>query len=362
MNDKRPTPRDPRRPLAHFSGNPKEALNHPRNVDALLDLLSALQNLGIQYGQKPGLFLGHRISKLVLPPPPLQQTQPYFHPFKIYPVPAASCADPADAWRTFQINSGIIAFRSAHGNAMDEGHLFVHPSHQRLLGNFENWGQVILGSDGFYGVGNTQADYSFFTPHSAPATGYETAQLVNDAIYQPATWAQFVLSKEVPDEGSSLSGAAFWIEIEDQPIADGPVKVAIKAQMFGDGPGISASPFPDASPLIIPIGIVGPPLFTYHPEVPAPIIIQQYLDRHLTNRWPGSYSQGIGDSSPLFFRAIMDVDDDTTRFYYPGDLVVVLNTFVDPNIWSFYVWADTPGNSTGVPSLESTLILRVEAP
>jgi hypothetical protein len=54
-----PVPRDPRRPRSEISG--------AHRMSQAVDLIASLRNLQVQYGNKPGFYIGHGRSLLTLP-------------------------------------------------------------------------------------------------------------------------------------------------------------------------------------------------------------------------------------------------------------------------------------------------------
>ena len=229
------------------------------------------------------------------------------YPFRIYQ--AGNIANPTDNWRTFQMRSGAIGFRSKYylpssGASVGTG-LSVDG------GNFENVITDIKGSD-------EQSYYeSPIQPTAAslieiPSVG--AVPITQSGLAQPT---QFMLS-DLPDDLGYYQ-AGLWVKITDDKATG--LTAQLWGQMFSATPsdhtGRGQSPFPAADPTIVPIGIITCGSYPAGNKIFDSVTQLQF--GNLINRY--APTSGDFSSSQISLRGDWDNDNLVGQVFWPGDLV-----------------------------------------
>lgn len=267
----------------------------------------------------------------------IDQSLEYF-PFRIYNVqvpaqPATGPTIPAgtQAWQCWQVRSGLAAGRSRY--VVDTGNFgdFYVSAEQRK--------EVVTGTDGIS---------QFQSTTNVPATE-DTNDIVLVPDNAPVTsaaghTATFILPNDL--DAFNAINAAFWIEINDDPLLG--LSFAVKCQRWTRDVSSPISHFPyPILPTIIPIGrleaIQGDGYSDSGPPDPHNLSNYQELFSHAINRYPAS-SGGIFPSHYLGNWTDQGLDG---RYFWPGDEFQYDDG--GANTWLLQFTGIAPAKLTGVP-------------
>ena len=220
-----------------------------------------------------------------------------------------------DAWRFWNVRTGLVEVRPWFSVIQ----LFTDVG--QLQGNYSEWDFVWSGTDGVY-------------PQNWPSTEFDDPTTIAD-------YGQGGTTLVIPGTPASNGiGFSAWIQVVPDEDEYGYVEVAIMGNTWHSTTADS-EPFPDLSPLVIPIGLIITSSYSDGMHTATDLTVWQLTFDHILNRWPpGMWSAGyiqtnpqtglpetipggVGSVGALSYRGDWDADDIQDMVFYPGDVIKV---------------------------------------